>query len=237
MCFTETQSYINSVALIASGSYVINSDFKPALVAFFFSIKELLQGLLYRFQGNKEMLKNLAMLSYIHLCSQPFMMNVLFMHFAPSKSMFWNIILTLTFIFALYAVTTLDELDIQDDPNCKSDNNKQDFCAKETTAYIGKYHVGYKFNTDKQQSYANVWYWWWALFFIPALFTKSKYLSLLVLGGGVSVFLVYDYLLNIYPLVLNLTNTGEKGAMWCFLSIALIPIVLFGKSVKKYLVK
>ena len=165
------------------------------------------------------------------------MMNVLFMHFAPSKSMFWNIILTLTFIFALYAVTTLDELDIQDDPNCKSDNNKQDFCAKETTAYIGKYHVGYKFNTDKQQSYANVWYWWWVLAFLPALFTKSKYLSLLVLGGGVSVFLVYDYLLNIYPLVLNLTNTGEKGAMWCFLSIALIPIVLFGKSVKKYLVK
>ena len=237
MCFTETQSYINSVALIASGSYVINSDFKPALIAFFFSIKELLQGLLYRFQGNKEMLKNLAMLSYIHLCLQPFMFNVLFMHFAPSKTMFWNIILTLTFLFAIYAVTTLDELDIQDDPNCKSENNKIDFCAKETGAYIGKYHVGYRFSTDKQKWYTDVWNWWWVLAFLPALFTKSKYLALIIAGLGVSVFLIYDYFLSIYPIVFNTENFGEKGAMWCFLSIALIPIVLFGKSVKKYLVK
>ena len=51
------------------------------------------------------------------------------------------------------------------------------------------------------------------------------------------MFLVYDYLLNIYPIVFNTDNSGEKGAMWCFLSIALIPIVLFGKKKKKYLVK
>jgi uncharacterized MnhB-related membrane protein len=159
------------------------------------------------------------------------------MHFSPSKSMFWNIILTLTFLYALYSITTLDELDIQNDPNCKSENNKIDFCAKETGAYIGKYHVGYRFNTDNQEWYANVWNWWWVLAFLPALFTKSKYLALIILGLGVSVFLAYDYFLNIYPLIFNNINFGEKGAMWCFLSIALIPIVLFGKSVKKYLVK
>lgn len=237
MCFSETQSYINGAALLASGSYVINNNFKLGIIGFFFSIKEFLQGLLYRFQGNKEMLKNLAMLSYLHISLQPFMFNVLFMNFSPSKSIFWNIVLTLSFFFSFYFITTLQEFDIQDDPDCDSENNNGDLCSKETTAYIGKYHVGYKFTSDKQQWYTNNWNWYWIITFIPALFTKSRFLSLLIAGSGIGIFVLYDYLLNIYPIIFNSINYGEKAAMWCFISILLVPFILFSKSTYKYLVK
>ena len=48
MCFSETQSYVHTGLLIAAGIYAL-PNYRLSIPAFFFAIKELLQGLLYKF--------------------------------------------------------------------------------------------------------------------------------------------------------------------------------------------
>ena len=77
MCFSETQSYVHTGLLIAAGIYTL-PNYRLAIPAFFFAIKELLQGLLYKYQGDEEKLKLFASLSWIHISLHPLMFNLIF---------------------------------------------------------------------------------------------------------------------------------------------------------------
>ena len=66
------------------------------------------------------------------------------------------------------------------------------------------------------------------LLFVPALFTKAKYLALL--------WFIFVLVL-VYPLY-NVIGSGEVNAMWCFLSIIYaLPVALFHKNIKKLQLK
>ena len=55
MCFSERQSYINTFLLVATAIYKIKS-WRLSVPLVFLALKDLIQGLLYHFQGDEKTL-------------------------------------------------------------------------------------------------------------------------------------------------------------------------------------
>lgn len=119
----------------------------------------------------------------------------------------------------MYTITLLNEFDIQNDPDCVSKKKDNDFCSTETTSYIGKYHVGYRFSRDRSIIIFPLIYM--ILLFVPSLFTNSKILGILWIIFASSIYIYF-----------NNIRSGEKAAMWCFLSILyFLPIAIFNEKI------
>jgi len=225
MCFTERQSFINSILLIV-GSIYVYPKYKLTIFLIFLALKDLVQGLLYYYQNNARIKNILTAISWIHISFQPLFVNIFMSNFSENKNKYWNIIFIISFLYGLYTLTTLNEFDIQNDPDCitKNKKSKNDFCSKNTTSYIGKYHIGYKFNRDNDVIFFPIIYL--ILMFVPSLFTNSRNLGIIwVLFVG----LIY--------IIFNNIGEGEKAAIWCFLSIIFfLPLAIFNKQVMKFLI-
>ena len=233
MCFSESQSYINAALLSSAGLYVL-PEYKLSLVGIFFALKELLQGLLYKYLDNEIMLKYLSMTSWVHICFQPLIINILYSYFDP-KNIVWKITFIIAFIFGIIMITELNEFDIQNDPNCTPLNRNDDYCS-ETTAYMGKYHIAYRFKLDEVLNPFSLWRYWFALFFIPVLFTKARFLGIIHIFLTILIMFTYNYTSELtIDTAFSSEFVGEKGALWCFLTIYFIPVILFAKTIKKML--
>lgn len=233
MCFSESQSYINAALLSSTGLYVL-PEYKLSLVGIYFALKELLQGLLYKYLDNETMLKYLSMASWVHICFQPLIINILYSYFDP-KNIVWKITFIIAFIFGIIMITELNEFDIQNDPNCTPLNRNDDYCS-ETTAYMGKYHIAYRFRLDKTWSPFSLWRYWFVLFFIPVLFTKARLLGIIHIFLTILIIFTYNYTSGLtIDTAFSSEFVGEKAAIWCFLTIYLIPVILFAKPIKKML--
>lgn len=209
MCFSETQSYVNALALLAGG-ILTQKHWRLAASLVFLSLKEYLQGLLYKYQGNDVMLRRIGTLSWIHISFQPFVVNLFMQHFDP-KSPILAFTLKLTIFYGLITMTTLKELDIQNDPPCTSN---QQMCAQKTGGEMGEYHIAYRFQRDDDTVLFPTLYM--LIMFVPALFTKSRPLIIL---WALHVLAVYAIFSNI--------DANEQAAIWCFSSILFaLPIAL-----------
>lgn len=238
MCFSENQSYLNAILLASAGLYKISTP-KIGFIGIYYAIKELLQGLLYKYhyKNDKDMKRLYATISYVHICFQPLALSIFFSYFDPNPKLFnWNTIFIIAFIFGILMTTTLHELNIENDPECIKDNPDDDFCAEETGAYMGRYHIAYQFKTDKDWEPIRIWHYWIFLFFVPVLFTKAYPLGLFFAITVLFIFALYNYLNNIQGIPGTVKEyQGEKGAIWCFLTIGFIPFMLFDKQIKKLL--
>jgi hypothetical protein len=222
MCFSEKQSFINFIILII-GSIYVYPKYRLTLFLIFLALKDLIQGFLYHYQNNEKLENILTVLSWIHICFQPLFVNIFMSNFSQNKNNYWNIIFIICFLYGIYTLTTLNEFDIQNDPDCITKNKKNDFCSKYTTSYIGKYHIAYKFNRDNDILFFPIIYL--ILMFIPSLFTNSRMLGII---WGLFVGLIYIFF--------NKIGEGEKAAIWCFLSIIFyLPIAVFNKQISKIL--
>ena len=217
MCFSESQSYINTLILISTSLYFFK-EWKIALPSLFLASKDLLQGLLYRYHKNSDISKIIARLSWFNISFQPLVINIFFSYFDNKNTKYWNIIFFILFLFGCYHITTLSTFDIQDDDDCNDKNS--DFCSENDGAYIGKYHIAYKFKTEQKYSYIPL-----ILMILPALFTKAWNLSLIWLFFILLIGIIFNK---------NVVRDGELGAIWCFLSIIpFIPVVFY----KSYFIK
>lgn len=222
MCFSEKQSYINTILLVMGGIYLY-PKYRLSFALIFLALKDLIQGLTYHYINNKKAKNILTSFSWIHICFQPFFVNLFMSYFSKENTYYWNSILIISFLFGLYLITTLNEFDIQNDPDCIKKNEKNDYCSEHTTSYIGKYHIGYKFSMDNDNLLFPIIYP--ILMFIPALFTKSSLLSIIWLLIAFS-----------FQLFLNNIGEGEQAAIWCFVSIIFfLPIAIFHKKISKIL--
>jgi hypothetical protein len=222
MCFSETQSYLNTIVL-GMGSIYLYPKFRLSIGLLFLALKDLIQGLLYYYQYNEKSKNILTSFSWIHICFQPLFVNIFMSYFSSQNKYYWNFIFIVSFLFGLYLITTLNEFDIQNDKDCIKKNEKNDFCSKNTTSYIGKYHIAYKFSRDNDTLLYPIIYP--ILMFIPALFTKSRLLGIIwvLFAGSIHIFLK-----NI--------GEGEQAAIWCFLSIIyFLPLSIFNKNISKLL--
>ena len=224
MCFSEKQSYLHFIILFITSLYIKNK-WQLSISLFFLALKDLIQGLSYYYINNKQILNILTSLSWIHITLQPFFVNLIYSYFDQKNINYWNKILLISILYALYSITMLNEFDIQNDPDCIKINKYDDYCSTYTTSYIGKYHLGYKFSLDNRKNVFDVMKYYSILSFIPCLFTKSKYISILW-------FIFVKLIMNKYHDV----ATGEQSAIWCYLSIIFaLPISLFSDKIKQFL--
>ena len=125
MCFSETLSFINAGILII-GSFFVYPKYKLSIILIFLALKDLIQGFLYKFQNNEILENNLTVLSWIHICFQPLFANIFMSNFSKNKNNYWNIIFIISFLYGIFALTTLKKFDIQNDPNCSISKNGTD---------------------------------------------------------------------------------------------------------------
>jgi hypothetical protein len=223
MCFSEIQSYINTILLSLIAILKIN-NYRLSIPLFFLATKDLIQGLLYKYINNSKVNKILTKLSWIHICFQPFIVNLGMSNFSSSHSKFWNIILIISFLYGIFTISTLHDFNTDMSP-CETTNTKADFCSKNTISYIGNYHVGYRFKRTKDELLFPLLYL--ILMFIPGLFTNSY---ILTISWGILVSLIY--------IVYENNGTGETAAIWCFLSIIFwLPVSLFEDNIKTLITK
>lgn len=229
MCFSENMSYFNACLLFGTGIYALPS-YRLSIPAIYFSIKELLQGLFYKYLDDKDILNKLASLSWLHISFQPLFYNMLFSHWTQEFK-YWNIIFIICLLFGLYFVTILKEYDIQNDEECKPRIKKDDLCMP-TGAYMGEYHVGYRFKQDNTSFYYS-WLPWTILFFAPPLFTKIRNIAIIWIIIAYSIWAIYDISLGKFPdPINNLNNVGEKSAIWCFFTFVIAFVILYEKKLK-----
>ena len=153
---------------------------------------------------------------------QPLFVNLISYYFDQENYTYWNKIFLACILYAAISITMLNEFDYQNDPDCVKKNKLDDYCSKETTSYIGKYHLGYKFSIDNRITVFDRSLWYNILVFLPGLFTKTKYLSI---GWAIFVSLILNKYDNI--------GLGESGAIWCYLSVIFaLPVALFSDKIK-----
>lgn len=233
MCFSETHSYINAILLSSTGLYAL-PDYRLTLGGIFFALKELLQGLFYKYLDDEIMLKYLSMISWVHICFQPLIINILYSYFDPNNIV-WKITFIIAFIFGIIMITELNEFNIRNSSECIPLSKNDDYCS-ETTAYMGKYHVAYRFKLNEAWKPLRVWFYWFALFFIPVLLTKARLLGIIHIFLTFLIITTYNYMSGLKELPFYSSEfVGEKAAIWCFLTIYLIPVILFAKPIKKML--
>lgn len=222
MCFSKEFSLINFIILSFYGYYLqINSNdndiWRLYLPLYFLSMKDLFQVFLYIFNDNELYKYFFSVLSYIHICFQPLFVNILLSYFSKSALIFnisyWNIIFVILFIFGLYQMTNLDVFDIQNyGLYCK--DKFSDFCSNKNSSYIGKYHVAYKFRTKFKYSIFFI-----IFMIVPGLFTNSYILSII---WAIFILLLYYIFSDV--------RDGERGAIWCMLSIIpTLPVIYYRK--------
>ena len=102
MCFSETQSYFNTL-ILCLGSIYVYPKWRLVLPLFFLAMKDLLQGLLYKYNHNTKMSNMLTSLSWIHICFQPLFVNLISSYFDKENSTYWNKILFICLIYGIYA--------------------------------------------------------------------------------------------------------------------------------------
>jgi hypothetical protein len=224
MCFSENQSYINTLLLFGGGIYLF-PIYRLSIPLFFLGIKDILQGLSYRFQNNKYVLNILARLSWIHICFHPLMTNIAASYFSKGDEKYWNYIFAICIIFGIILIFTLKDFDVINMQNCVKKTKFDDFCSTLTSSYIGKYHLGYQFRrvNDYDVLFPILYF---LLMFIPALFTKSRVFILIWLVFVISIY--YNFV-NI--------GRGEQAAIWCYISILfLLPTALLHKHMKKIMI-
>tara|TARA_B100000424_G_scaffold139352_1_gene105839 strand:+ start:793 stop:1467 length:675 start_codon:yes stop_codon:yes gene_type:complete len=223
MCFSETSSYINFFLLAGYGS-MIYKTWRLSIPLWYLGLKDLLQGLLYKYIDNPKVSNILGILSYVHICFQPFIFNMAFSYFDTKKSQntYWIFIFFITFIWGLWKLTKHETFDIQNDENCSDISS--DFCASKNGGYIGKYHIGYKAVTEPTKFNLYIFF-----LFLPSLFTPAISIAF--------VLLTIVFILKVFMDSKGVRD-GEFAAIWCFISVIyLLPIAIFRKRLYQYFVK
>lgn len=209
MCFSESQSYTNAIILLFTCLF-LKQNTRLIIALIYLAIKDLIQGFLYKYQKNEKINNFFTILSWIHICFQPLVLNIFLSHFDQTKKEYWNIIFALCFIYGLISMMTLKDLN-----SCEDFDD--DFCSDKTLSYLGKYHVGYKFKRNKTVHIIN-YLFYIALMFIPGLITNARTITF--------IWIFFVSFLNFY---FNDVGSGEIAALWCFLSIIYaIPVSLYG---------
>ena len=219
MCFTETQSYVNTVILVVVAVIKIKSPLLSSSLAFL-ALKDLIQGLSYRSIRRNTSTNLLTVLSWVHISFQPLFCNLIFgMHFDPEYP-HWKWIIGMCVVFAVYNLTILREFDVQGDPPCKKRGPLDDHCSPRTESYIGEFHIGYRFALDNTRFVFDVGY---IVLLMAPFLTKAWKINAFWLG---SVGLLRA------AAMWTRVKSGEFAAIWCFLSILVgVPVALLDRHI------
>lgn len=180
----------------------------------YFSVMETLQGLTYAVIGDCGLPANTALtyLSYLHICFQPFFVNMFALSWMPEERRkaarwIWPLcgIGAAIMLFMLVGQGYWGTCQVA----------KQPLCGADTCSYHGEWHIAWRLTLSNLDP--NYLSYWITVFFVPIVYGSWR-------------FVVYHFALG--PLLAwQLTeNKDERAAVWClssiaFLSAAHIPFI------------
>lgn len=184
----------------------------------YFSLMETLQGFTYGWIGQcgNPINYNLTVLSYIHICFQPFLINMFnfsFMSKEEQKRGQW--------IWWACGVATLTMLGMFAFPDWPSKcvPALQSLCGTQTCSYHGDWHIAWMLELSNLDPH---WVTYWLAAFILPMFY----------GGW--RFVIYHFLCGPLLAAFLTTDQNEHPAIWCLLSIGLL-LATHVKPLKKLL--
>jgi hypothetical protein len=207
MCFGKTWSAVSLTIMLISAAVCIyfKGSYLILAMLIFLASKELIQFLLYTTglrKCNTIWNKFLTSASWVHICFQPFFVNLFFSALSRNKVMY-RIPLFLSLIYALFNLPVLREIGGNSKHRCQTDYSSN-LCRAQTCSINGKYHLAYGFNlksADNSGSTPNN-FTYNLLSFAPAYIIGDWFLATIHL---LVAFLSYRFI----------TNVGEGSAIWC----------------------
>lgn len=193
----------------------------------YFSVMETLQGITYSYIGDCGRTANqtLTYLSYLHICFQPFFVNMFAMSWLKKearKNLSW------AWAACVFATSVMLLMLVTQDRWGHCDTMRQMLCGADVCSYHGEWHIAWRLPLSGLDPYYLVY--WFSVFIVPVIYRSWR-------------FVLYHFLLGPF-LAWNLTgNKDEQAAVWClasiaFLSAAHIPFIsrlLSGEKKKKKL--
>lgn len=207
MCFGKTWSAISLTIMLISTAVCIyyKGSYLILAMLIFLASKELIQLLLYSTGLAKcktKWNKWLTSLSWVHICFQPFFVNLFFSAFSPN-AVLYKIPIILSFIYALFNLPVLREIGGKSKHRCQPDYNSN-MCRAQTCSINGKYHLGYGFDLKSADNGG----------FTPSGFTYN-------LLSFAPAYIIGDWFLATLHLIVAalsykfINNVGEASAVWC----------------------
>ncbi|WKZ28628.1 MAG: DUF5765 domain-containing protein [Patescibacteria group bacterium] len=172
----------------------------------YFSVMETLQGLTYAVIGECGLPANTALtyLSYIHICFQPFFVNMFALSWLPAERRkaarwVWPMCIVGS-AFMLSMLTGQGHFGV-----CNV--AKQALCGLDTCSYHGEWHIAWRLTLSNFDP--NYLSYWITVFIVPIVYGSWR-------------FVAYHFVLGPF-LAWQLTgNKDERAAVWCLSSIAFL---------------
>lgn len=226
MCWSGEASFtVATTGIIAAGYLKYRgSKWDRIIPPLYFCVMEALQGFGYQYVNMCELYPNklIAVLSYLHICFQPFFLSMLMLSFVDNKERKKrlskilypiNFIGTLILISNLFHFGSIPNCVVGEDPMCSWDV----ICT-----YKGDWHIAWRIplqriDTDAYYSYII------PVFFIPCLL-------------GLWPFAAYHVVVGPYLASLLTSNINETSAIWCLFSEFLL-VALYFEPLKTFIHK
>jgi hypothetical protein len=224
MCWSFAASIIfTTIGLLASIYLIKKKDDKYLWIPLiYFSLMELLQVFTYLYLNQCDLPINqiLTYLGYLHITFQPFFINMLFMHFIPTKVRDKISCYVYAVCFAFSILMLIKVYPFAWAEACKVGST---LCGTQLCSVSGSWHLAWMLpqkNFGTLISFAYVF----PAFILPMLYGSWK--------------------INIYHAILGpalarllASNPNEWPAVWCLFSIAVILVIFIPKLRKHFYVK
>lgn len=220
MCWNKEVSFSIGLTAFISGLYFTTINVNAGIAVMYFSLMEILQSFQYTVIDECDNNLNviLTIIGYIHICFQPFFINLWFFAFAKKINYSLLYICLIGGFLLLSRLVSFDKhkisLNIKDNEVC--DSNNEPLCGKKTCSLTGEKHIVWNIRMRAAGKY------WWTpsmglhffLFVIPILttFEMKPLLALLLSGPYFGYFLANDI--------------SEQASIWC-LTVTLQLIITF----------
>lgn len=212
MCFSENISLAIGLTGIISSIYFYKKNVYASIGIGYFALMEILQFFQYKVinQCNNDYNKFLTIVGYIHICFQPFFINLWLFAFTKKPNFTF---LYMSFFAGLLLASRL--LFVNDEELC--DTKNEPLCGSQTCAFSGKRHIAWNI---RLRAPGKKWFspsigLHFFMWVIPALtLFQLKPILALILTGPYLGFLLTD-------------NIHEQPAIWCYTGIGQLLVTYY----------
>ena len=208
MCWSGEASFALAAFGFAGSAWSRHKGHEPFrwLPLAYFSVMETLQGLTYSVIGDCGRPANevLTILSYVHICFQPFFVNMFALSWLPEarrKTARW------IWPLCIFATTVMLLMLTGREKWGACDVVAQSLCGADTCSYHGEWHIAWRLTLSSLDP--NYLVYWISVFIVPIVYGSWR-------------FVLYHFALGPF-LAWQLTgNKDERAAVWCLSSIAFL---------------
>ncbi|MBU1974963.1 MAG: hypothetical protein KKG59_01015 [Nanoarchaeota archaeon] len=224
MCWSFAASIVFTTIGLLISIYLIWKKDDPHLWVslIYFSLMELLQVFTYVYLNQCDLPINqmLTYIGYLHIAFQPFFMNMIMMHFIPTKvrAKISGYVYAICFISAILMLIRAYPFVWAE--SCKTGGM---LCGAKLCSISGNWHLAWSIPQNNFGLIFNMVYPF-SVFVLPLIYGSWK-------------INIYQIIIGPVLALLLTTNSNEFPAVWCLFSVAIFLVVLIPRLRKKMYVK